>query len=108
MDNLIELQKILAQSYTFHQEDYFLRKKRANTRFFLQRVEKVSARWETSKKVGIFFVLAFVGVRGYARVRERKKQASTRLSRRKPCTYLFTDVFFFSLISYLFLLSRLR
>ena len=34
----------------------------------LQRVEKVSTRWETSKKVGIFFVLTFVGVRGYARV----------------------------------------
>ena len=48
---------------------------------FAQRVETFSTRWETAKKVGIFFVLAFVGVRGYARVRERKKQASTRLSR---------------------------
>ena len=46
-----------------------------------QRVEKVSTRWETSKKVGIFFVLAFVGVQEYDRVQERKKQASTRLSR---------------------------
>ena len=42
---------------------------------FFQRDEKVSARCETSKKVGIFFVLAFVGVQRYDRVQERKKQA---------------------------------
>ena len=52
----------------------------------IQRVEKVSTRWETSKKVGIFFVLAFVGVQGYARVRERKKQAQGFLD---ECLVLF-------------------
>ena len=34
----------------------------------LQRVEKISTRWQTSKKVGIFFVLTFVGVQRYDRV----------------------------------------
>ena len=41
------------------------------------------------QKVGRFFVLVFVGVRGYARVQERKKQESTRHSRCLPCAYLF-------------------
>ena len=52
-----------------------------------QRVEKVSTRWQRSKKVGRFFVFAFVGVRGYARVQKRKKQESTRHSRWMPCAY---------------------
>ena len=62
--------------FTFHKKS-----ERSLLQESAQRVEKVSTRWETSKKVGIFFVLAFVGGQEYARVQERKKQASARLSR---------------------------
>ena len=39
-----------------------------------QRVEKVSTRWQTSKKVGIFSVLTFVGVLGTTECKNGKNK----------------------------------
>ena len=42
-----------------------------------QRVDKVDTLVQTSKSLGIFCEIVFVGVRGYGRERFRKKQVMT-------------------------------
>ena len=54
----------------------------------IQRVDKMSTRWQSSKKEVIFCQIEFVGVRGYGRVQFGRKQATARETRCFSCGFL--------------------